>query len=89
LIHLFTETGTGNDRYLLTQQPLVRMVHWRIKFQAEHHLFPDICHIHYPSISPIVERTAREYGVPYNENKTFFNAIGSHIRMLRTLEKNA
>lgn len=59
-----------------------------LNFQVEHHLFPNICHIHYPFISPIVERTALEYGLAYNENKTFFNAIGSHIRMLRTLGRN-
>lgn len=60
-----------------------------LNFQIEHHLFPNICHIHYPLIAPIVERTALEYGLTYNENTTFFNAIGSHIRMLRTLGRNA
>jgi linoleoyl-CoA desaturase len=56
-----------------------------LNYQVEHHLFPNICHIHYPAISPIVERTAREFGLRYNENRTFFSAIGSHIRMLRML----
>jgi linoleoyl-CoA desaturase len=58
-----------------------------LNFQIEHHLFPNICHIHYNAISPIVERTANEFGVPYNENRTFLKAIRSHIRLLKSLGK--
>ena len=54
-----------------------------LNFQIEHHLFPQICHIHYPKISAIVENTAREFNVPYNDNPTFGSAISSHYRMLR------
>jgi linoleoyl-CoA desaturase len=56
-----------------------------LNFQIEHHLFPNICHMHYKAISPIVEQTAKDFGVRYNQNKTFFTAIGSHIRLLRSL----
>jgi linoleoyl-CoA desaturase len=56
-----------------------------LNFQIEHHLFPNICHIHYPAISPIVERTAKEFGLRYNENPTFMKAIGSHVRLLKAL----
>jgi linoleoyl-CoA desaturase len=60
-----------------------------LNFQVEHHLFPNICHIHYRAISPIVERTAKEFGLRYNEHKTFFGAIASHVRMLRVLGQPA
>lgn len=30
-----------------------------------HHLFPNICHTHYPAIAPIVMDTCREYNIPY------------------------
>lgn len=56
-----------------------------LNFQIEHHLFPNICHIHYRKISLIVEQTAYEYGFPYNLKPTFFNALGSHIRKLKSL----
>jgi linoleoyl-CoA desaturase len=56
-----------------------------LNYQIEHHLFPNICHVHYRAISPIVEQTAREFGVRYNVNRTFLGAIRSHIRMLRAL----
>ncbi len=56
-----------------------------LNYQVEHHLFPKICHVHYPAISGIVETTAREFGVPYLENKTFGEAFFSHVRFLRQL----
>jgi linoleoyl-CoA desaturase len=54
-----------------------------LNFQVEHHLFPNICHIHYPAIAPIVKETAEEFGVPYLENESFFGAVRSHVRMLK------
>ncbi len=65
-----------------------RFLNWYIgglNFQIEHHLFPNICHIHYRKISPIVEKTAREFGFTYNLKPTFFNALVSHIRRLKEL----
>jgi len=56
-----------------------------LNYQVEHHLFPKICHVHYPEISRIVEQTAHEFGVPYLENKSFGTALGSHIRYLKEL----
>jgi linoleoyl-CoA desaturase len=54
-----------------------------LNFQIEHHLFPNICHVHYKAIAPIVQRTAEEYGVPYNLKPTFRWALSSHISMLK------
>ena len=56
-----------------------------LNFQIEHHLFSNICHIHYRKIAPIVEKTAREFGFTYNVNQTFFDALTSHIKRLKTL----
>jgi linoleoyl-CoA desaturase len=58
-----------------------------LNYQIEHHLFPSVCHIHYRHLSPIVERTAKEFGLPYHVNRTFFGAIGSHVRLLKKLGK--
>jgi len=54
-----------------------------LNMQVEHHLFPKICHIHYPQISSIVRETAEEFGVPYYDNKTFFTALQSHYKVLK------
>ena len=65
-----------------------RLLNWYIgglNFQIEHHLFPHICHIHYRKISPIVERTAKEFGIPYNLKPSLRAALASHVRRLREL----
>jgi linoleoyl-CoA desaturase len=54
-----------------------------LNFQIEHHLFPKVCSIHYPAISPIVEQTAREFNIPYNHHDTFLQAVESHYRTLK------
>ncbi|AKD03793.1 acyl-CoA desaturase [Pontibacter korlensis] len=53
-----------------------------LNFQIEHHLFPRVCHVHYPAIANIVRETAAEYGIPYLENNTFGQAVRSHITTL-------
>ena len=56
-----------------------------LDFQVEHHLFPNICHIHYAAIAPIVEKTASEFGLRYNNNNTFAHALVSHFNRLGQL----
>lgn len=48
-----------------------------------HHLFPNICHIHYPYLTPILIRTARKYGFPYRSKKYLITAMFSHFKLLR------
>ncbi len=54
-----------------------------LNMQIEHHLFPKICHTHYPKISGIVKETALEFNLPYHENKTFLSALRSHYLFLK------
>jgi len=56
-----------------------------LNFQIEHHLFPRICHVHYPALSKIVEETCREMGIRYVSHKSFLAGIISHFRWLRRL----
>ena len=56
-----------------------------LNYQIEHHLFPNICHVHYRRISGIVKETAREFSVPYYQHKTFFGALKSHFTLLNQL----
>ena len=59
-----------------------------LNFQVEHHLFPNICHIHYKKIAHIVRETAFEYNLPYYSYKTFADALYEHGKMLHKLGKN-
>ena len=54
-----------------------------LNFQIEHHLFPKVCSIHYPAISPIVEQVAQKYDIPYHHHPRLSGAIASHYRMLK------
>ena len=56
-----------------------------LNYQIEHHLFPRICHIHYPKIAPIVEATAKEFGIPYIYNETIGKAFKSHMKVISEL----
>jgi linoleoyl-CoA desaturase len=70
--------------------PRNKFLYWLIgglNYQIEHHLFPNISHVHYKKISPIVANTAREFGLPYHTKKTFISAIWDHVGMLKQLGK--
>ena len=68
--------------------PTSRVFSWFIgglNYQIEHHLFPNICHVHYKKLSVIVRKTAEEFGLPYYSKKNFIVAVMNHIQMLRNL----
>ncbi|WP_299228389.1 acyl-CoA desaturase [uncultured Psychroserpens sp.] len=58
-----------------------------LNYQVEHHLLPDVCHVHYKKISKIVSQTAQDYGFRYHVKKTLYQALVDHIQMLRLLGK--
>lgn len=68
--------------------PNARIFSWYVgglNYQIEHHLFPNVCHVHYRSLSHIVKQTAEEYNLPYFTQKTFGDALREHTKMLRDL----
>jgi linoleoyl-CoA desaturase len=56
-----------------------------LNFQIEHHLFPHVCHVHYPKLSKIIKGVAEQVGIPYNVQPTVFQALVLHGKMLREL----
>jgi len=76
---LLTTTNFGNGS---------RWFSWYVgglNFQIEHHLFPNICHVHYRKIASIVKETTHEFGLPYKNVKTFVGALRGHARLLKQL----
>ena len=59
-----------------------------LNYQVEHHIFPNISHVHYKKIAKIVKETAKEFNLPYNEYETTRRAIIEHFRYLGVLGKN-
>ena len=65
-----------------------KLVNWftgGLNHQVEHHIFPNISHIHYNKIAKIVKKTAKEFNLPYNEIKTTKDAIIAHFKYLRLM----
>jgi len=54
-----------------------------LNFQIEHHLFPRVCHVHYPALSRIVEHVCGKFGVRYFAHRRLSSALVSHYRLLR------
>jgi linoleoyl-CoA desaturase len=50
-----------------------------------HHMFPRVCHVHYPALTKIVKTTAEEHGLPYRETRTITGAFLAHLRWMKVL----
>ncbi len=76
---LHTTTNFGHKNKLLS---------WYVgglNYQVEHHLFPNVCHVHYRKLAPIVEQTAKEFGLPYKSKETFMGALAAHAKLMKEL----
>ncbi|MEW6581311.1 MAG: acyl-CoA desaturase [Actinomycetota bacterium] len=65
-----------------------RLMAWYLgglNFQIEHHLFPKVCHVHYPSMLRVVRATCDEFGVRHMVQPTLRSALASHVRWLRMM----
>src|SRR6266849_6158966 len=56
-----------------------------LNFQVEHHLFPRVCHLHYPALARIVEETCRAHRVRYRCEPTLRSALAANWRWLRRM----
>lgn len=89
------ENDVVNDNWLAHQlkttcnfAPRNKVLSWYVgglNYQIEHHLFPNICHVHYRKIAKIVRETAMEFNLPYRSYDTFWRALVSHGKMLKML----
>jgi linoleoyl-CoA desaturase len=94
------EQGGGDDNRLTndwaTHQlettvdfaPKSRILTWfcgGLNFQVEHHLFPKICHLHYPALQTIVSEIAERHGLRHRVSATFAKALVGHFKHLRSL----
>jgi acyl-lipid (7-3)-desaturase (Delta-4 desaturase) len=48
-----------------------------LNYQIEHHLFPRISHVHYPTIAPIVREFCKSKGIPYVHFPTIMENVVS------------
>jgi linoleoyl-CoA desaturase len=72
--------------------PQSQLITWFVgglNYQIEHHLFPRVCHVHYPALAPIVAQVCREHQVRYFSHRTMSAALRSHFRWLRAMGRPA
>ena len=56
-----------------------------LNYHLEHHLFPTICHIHYPAITKVVQETCRDHRIHCVEHRSFWAGLAGHYRWLRRM----
>lgn len=56
-----------------------------LNYQVVHHLFPHVCHIHYPKIAPILAEVCADFGVSYNIYPTFGEALAANFSWLKLM----
>jgi linoleoyl-CoA desaturase len=56
-----------------------------LNFQVVHHLFPNICHVHYPALARHMRTVAEELGIEYHIYPTVIAALAAHKEQLRLL----
>jgi linoleoyl-CoA desaturase len=69
-----------------------KIISWLVgglNFQVEHHLFPQVSHIHYAALSKIVREQCELFGLPYNYYPTAWQALFSHVRLMKKLGDHA
>jgi len=56
-----------------------------LNYQVEHHLFPRVCHLHYPALSALVEESCAAHGIRYRAEPSLVSALSSNVRWLRLM----
>lgn len=94
-----SENDEINNNWLVHQlyttsdfSPNSKIFSWLIgglNYQVIHHLFPNISHVHYKKLAPLVQKTALKYGLPYHVNRNFIKAVLEHAKMLKQLGNNS
>ncbi len=67
--------------------PGSRLLNWfagGLNTHVAHHIFPNICHIHYYRLAPIIEKVAGEYGVGYRK-ASVWQALKGHFAWISEL----
>ena len=74
------EMQVRNSGNFLNDNILINHLFGGINYQIEHHLFPTICHVHFPEVKKIVKKTCEEFNIPYIEHPTLYSAVLSSMK---------
>lgn len=85
-----TNWFTHSLEVTVDSSPSSKLVNWftgGLNTHVIHHFFPHICHIHYAQLTPIVQKTAQQFGIEYKQ-ESFFSLLRSHFQFLGELGKS-
>lgn len=95
---LVNEDGSMQDEWAIHQlrttvdfAPNNAWLTWALgglNFQAEHHLFPRVSHVHYPTLHKELQPVLKELGYPVRVYPTLGQALLGHYRHLKNLGRN-
>lgn len=66
-----------------TKNELTNFLFGGFNHHVIHHLFPEINHVHYTHITPILKQTALKFNVNYRVEENLFRVFKSHINLLK------
>lgn len=73
---VLTAADFGTENWMLNQ------LFGGFNHHVIHHLFPNICHVHYPQLTPILKKIALKHNLPYRHKKYLLVAMFSHFKLL-------
>ena len=79
---IYTTSDFGTESYLINN------LFGGFNHHVIHHLFPHICHIHYPKITPILKEVCEKHNLPYSSRKYLISAVLSHFKLLKNNSLN-
>jgi linoleoyl-CoA desaturase len=91
IIHIEDEWAIHQLKTTVDFAPTNKFINWYVgglNYQAVHHLFPKVCHIHYPKLAKIVQEVCQEFGVEYKVYGTFGEILSSNYRWLKAMGRS-
>ena len=82
--HGFYEHALRTSLDFHPTNPVLSFVMGGFNAHVAHHMFPQLCSVHYPAITPIIAQTAAEHGLPYH-TMTLGELFITHFRYLYDL----
>ncbi len=63
--------------------PVSNFIFGGFNLHIAHHLFPEVCHIHYPALTDIIKETLEENNADWYKSFSFFEGVVSHVKHLK------
>lgn len=93
-VHMFDESTSAHTESFLYKQvasgsnvggALLATFNGGLNYQIEHHLFPRMSHVHYPTIAPVVRDYCKKKNIPYVHFPTVWENFTSCVKHLTSL----